>query len=77
MIKVRTRNATYLIDRDNFRWMRLSDFDLHEFDNTWVKGGFTLGEIGSFGFAHFADHPEEISGRYTSTITDIWYGVDE
>lgn len=71
MIQVRTKNAKYIVDRENNRWMRLSDFSMHEFDNEWVNGGFTLGGVGSRAYAHFERHPNEALGRWTSTVIEI------
>lgn len=72
MIRVKTRNATYVVDRENKRWMRLSDFDMHEFDSEWVSGAFTIGGIGTASYAQFDNHPGGALGRWTSTVVDVF-----
>lgn len=71
MFRVITKKSTYLVDRDNNRWMRLSDFDLHRMDGEWVKGGFTLGGVEGHCFAHFEDDPLGATGRWTSSVVEI------
>lgn len=71
LLKVTTKGATYLVDHDNYRWMRTQATTPSSDDNKWVAGGFTLGEVGQGCFAHFADHPEGPAGRWTSRVVAV------
>jgi len=71
ILKVVTRNAVYRVDRDNNRWKRTASTHPRHDDYQWVDGGFTLGEIGERCFAHFDNHPDQATGRWTSSVVSI------
>lgn len=70
-ILVKTTNASYSIDRENNRWLRISRTHPRMDDGEWVQGGFTLGEVGQSCFAHFVDHPDGALGRHTSRVVSV------
>lgn len=69
--RVKTKNASYVVDTDGERWMRISARDPRADDGSWVEGGFTRGEIGEACFAHFANHPDGARGREKSPVISI------
>ena len=69
--RVKTKNASYIVDPVENRWMRISATDPRFDDGEWVEGGFTRGEVGEACFAHFANHPDGATGRRTSTVLSI------
>lgn len=68
---VKTKNASYIVDRERNRWMRISSATPRPDDGEWVEGGFTVGEVGQSCFAHFKNHPDGALGRRTSRVVSI------
>jgi hypothetical protein len=70
-LRVETKNAVYLVDRELHRWKRISESHPHDFDNEWVRGGFTLDSVGRPAYAHFEEFPNGALGRWTSTVLNV------
>jgi hypothetical protein len=70
-IRVETTHASYVIDRELNRWMRISAAYPRPDDSSWISGGFTIGAVGDSCFAHFAERPDGSLGRYTSPVMSI------
>lgn len=70
-IRVDTKHAYYIVDREKGRWCRVSETYPRGDDGEWINGGFTLAEVGGRAFAHFSHKPNGGTGRWTSPITSI------
>lgn len=73
MIRVVTKHAEYLVDRENRQWMRHTHTHPLQGDDTWIPGGFTLAEVGGRAYAQYENGraSDGAPGRWTGPITSI------
>lgn len=66
--RIKTNNASYVVDRDGFRWMRISATHPRPDDGEWVTGGFTLNGVGHSAITHLPDG----RARLTSPVIEVF-----
>jgi hypothetical protein len=66
--RIKTKDSSYVVDRDGFRWMRISFTHPRRDDGEWVTGGFTLNGVGASAIAHLPDG----RARLTSAVVAVF-----
>lgn len=72
MLRVVTAHATYVVDRERNVWCRNSVKYPKSDDNQWIRGGFTLAEVGGRCYAHYENgRADGAPGRWTGSVVSI------